>query len=577
MLDVKFVLNDTPILFESEIPRVLWGSVSEQDHAENAKLQLLSGFTQKDVNSSINEQDLGIDFLMSTGGLIWKCDFMPRTGTFHSVPDSAYDEVIAVAVHPNGVRRNKAGQTVHGLGAVQLWTLPSASNDGMACGAKPFLSLCLAHKGLVTWDVKWCPNPELVHVQPQRLRHDAVAKQDAPGSATMLHSEDRISHPNCSLTAVSLLAFVSGDGCVHIVSVPKVSEVHRLSAGPAVQGSRGVHPLMLEVPPQYLITRDMLRGSVPCSLEWQQTSSASNPGCSAKTIQIVEETNQSASKRSLKLLIGSYDGMVSGWKLPCSSIHMLHNLFIVRADTLPIWVVQWCPACAAHDSLDSLQAHNFMTMSHSGTLKIWDDRDLTLPLHKQLISRNPIRSGAWGMNPHSCLSVHEDGCLRQLLLDPIVHNSTREVQLMSLYSVPNQGCLWAVSACHSLGFVLYCGANGVAVIMKMEVKADSRRRLPHAAIGGLSMKEGIMHVLTPAEASGLQTVFAGSSGGQQVKSSRGRGKAPSSSSAASTDIMDEAQALYACAVSPNIEQGRVWIAYGGYAGLLRCQRISLAL
>ncbi len=55
---------------------------------------------------------------------------------------------------------------------------------------------------------------------------------------------------------------------------------------------------------------------------------------------------------------------------------------------------------------------------------------------------------------------------------------------------------------------------------------------------------------------------------------KGRGKVQSRQVGSGT-FRDEAQALYTCAMSPNAVCGRVWVAYGGNAGVIRCQRIGL--
>ena len=45
------------------------------------------------------------------------------------------------------------------------------------------------------------------------------------------------------------------------------------------------------------------------------------------------------------------------------------------------------------------------------------------------MSRSPARAAAWVVGPHSVFSVHEDGVLRQMILDPLMHNTNKECPL----------------------------------------------------------------------------------------------------------------------------------------------------
>ena len=41
----------------------------------------------------------------------------------------------------------------------------------------------------------------------------------------------------------------------------------------------------------------------------------------------------------------------------------------------------------------------------------------------------------WVDDPHSIIAVHEDGCLRQVIIDPTVHNSSKDsASLAAIYS-----------------------------------------------------------------------------------------------------------------------------------------------
>ncbi len=60
---------------------------------------------------------------------------------------------------------------------------------------------------------------------------------------------------------------------------------------------------------------------------------------------------------------------------------------------------------------------------------------------------------------------------------------------------------------------------------------------------------------------------------QQVTIGRGKAGPRGGPAAGASTLKDEQQALYTCSVSPAHVQGRTWVAYGGLAGLVRCQRI----
>lgn len=60
-----------------------------------------------------------------------------------------------------------------------------------------------------------------------------------------------------------------------------------------------------------------------------------------------------------------------------------------------------------------------------------------------------------------------------------------------------------------------------------------------------------------------------------MQGTSGRGKAPATYTDGGATFKDELQVLYACAASPNPVKGSAWVAYGGRAGLIRCQRVGL--
>lgn len=313
-----------------------------------------------------------VDVLLHAGGLIWACDFCPR-------PSGSAAELLAASVHPADVSRHKVGQTVHGLGAVQIWQVPHASPEAPSApsAAPPHLAMCIVHDGQVTWDVKWCPDPRLVYASTLTASEDLVrappvedpsAAASAPGKragkrarmananvtkssadpadvpALSTHIAAELHSGTATVPSIGVLAFISGDAFVQVVSVPEPSRLVAPAGAPRISGAdiaeEGGHEgassstLALTLDCLHKISREMLGGSMPCTLEWQR-SGAPQHAAAAEGSASGRNDNDGASagansRLGIKLLVGCHDGVVSGWRIPGGPLHQLQGLFHVK-------------------------------------------------------------------------------------------------------------------------------------------------------------------------------------------------------------------------------------------------------
>ena len=298
--------------------------------------------------SSGEQLRFNADVLLHAGGLVWACDFCPWAISSSSSsssasarqPASEQRDLLAAAVHPSNVKRNKAGQLLQGIGAVQVWIVPNTKRvQGCPDGA-PRLAMCIIHDGCVTWDVKWCPEPSLVRVSPTALPQSTAPVGGPPDTAAAQKpgsKRPRADSKGASaskqqpagealLTSSGILAFVSGDARVQIVSMPEPSELsggERAQPGSSASSSScgAASPVpAVRLPCQHLITQEMLGGSVPCSLEWQRSTRS----------RALQQPARPEGDEGIKLLVGCCDGAVSGWRLPCTAMQQLQGLFHIR-------------------------------------------------------------------------------------------------------------------------------------------------------------------------------------------------------------------------------------------------------
>ena len=125
------------------------------------------------------EEHHAVDCTFYAGGAVWSMDWCPYCPTAYSHdapnpqpqpsqkthPEPGAHDLLAVSAHHKNHSRNKAGKTLTGTGAIQLWSVPistsSSSNSSSMDNQAPLpkLQALLLHEGKLAWDIKWCPNP----------------------------------------------------------------------------------------------------------------------------------------------------------------------------------------------------------------------------------------------------------------------------------------------------------------------------------------------------------------------------------------------------------------------------------
>eukprot|EP00798_Chlamydomonas_sp_ICE-L_P003877 gene3877-13941_t len=552
------------------------------------------------ANSNLDPNlQFNTDVLIYVGGLAWALEFAPLQA---GMPDEKHTEILAVAVHPSGITRNSMGVALE-KGRQQR-------------GVNP-----LKHKTM-------------------SQAEDGVEGVDRGASPAEMQGGSRalvISSP--ALPAMGVLAMATGDGCVQVVSVPEM-EALRAFAGASMALDPGAptwHTLRLT--PKVLITRQMLGGSMASCLEWQHSPE----------VVAGEEQLGGSCQAGSKLLVGCWDGALASFRIPTSPLHRLQALFYIRADPLAIWRLVWQPPDTGMQDLDASQGHSFLSVSQSGVVKIWDDRNMSVPVMEKNVYRCALHDAVWTINPNVVIGALEDGSVRQIGLDalstPISHARPQywthhlgRLVLAHLYMglhkesftaiigldaqsymglhkesftaiMPSQGggCLWSMSYCPSISAVAYCGEDGILGIHLRDEVKDNKFRKSHAPIGGIMRDGAELRILGAAEAA-IEVGNVLYQGGPSYNTMKSPGwinptpEAPGRSKL-NPDVgtfKDSLQTLHCVRFSPNDGQersgsipsrarsrdsdggtgagygGGVWLAYGGAAGLVRCQRIRLA-
>eukprot|EP00955_Chlamydomonas_euryale_P025544 269576-Chlamydomonas_euryale.AAC.1 len=228
--------SEAPIaLFESRIIQRVKATVKTEH----------DGQPSPTAASAASEPGGAVDLLLCTGGLTWALDFCPASGgglggsgdaagsrgaadgrNARSSGGDALDssggtgggnaqrELLAAAVHPGSVTRNRAGQLQSGDGAVQVWEIAAAprradagggggggelagggGGGGWGAALPARAAMAIVHPGRVTWDVKWCPSPQRVATFP-------VSLTTAGGSADAADGTNDASAPRHPLLAL---------------------------------------------------------------------------------------------------------------------------------------------------------------------------------------------------------------------------------------------------------------------------------------------------------------------------------------------------------------------------------------
>lgn len=495
------------------------------------------------IESRVEDEGQGrsviVDCTSYVGGLVWAVDWCPSLPT--PVPSrkerdkdvSRSEEFLAVSAHPKGVQSNKIGVPVSGRGLIQIWSVRQCSQP---LGSNPIRPrLAIAHNGLVTWDVKWCPNPS------------AYVSNWSPG-------------PDCH-SPIGVLAAALGDGSVEVYCVPNPEEVLGCSA--LRQGGQNGHangecalpvsssvsasnePLVVALKPVVSIAGESMNCSIVSSIDWLP------------------------SFPNDLLLLGCWDGHVSIWQLPQCDGHSPQQLAYHRCEYLAIRRAVWLRTTSPPSAADSSHRNLFCTAGHSGKLVIWDAGDIFYPVLSKALTRYWLLDVATSGDPLSIFVAVEDGVVRQIPLDVSCFSATQDSVCEYRYTGENEGaiCTITCSTCNTL--VAYAGEDGDIALFERENCPDARYRRPHFCAGAVRQDGDVLRLITARDAGRTMNLFTGGSSyvDRKMADSVLTLKLPSNPEG-------EVCALWCVKFSPN-GGNTTWLASGGRAGILRLQRVSV--
>ncbi|WOL18367.1 hypothetical protein Cni_G27162 [Canna indica] len=438
--------------------------------------------------------------------------------------------------------------------------------------ALPRVAFCLAHNGKVAWDVKWRPAAE---------------------SATC---KGRIGY----------LAVLLGNGSLEVWEVPIPRIVKTLFTS---SYHKDTDPRFLKLTPVFRCSK-VKRGdkqSIPLTMEW------------------------SASFPHDLILAGCHDGTVVLWKFStqCSS-QDTRPLLCFIADSAPIRALAWAPQTSGVESNNL-----FVTAGHEG-VKFWDIRDLYRPLWDINPIQRAVLSINWVKDPRCLVMTLDDGTLKILSLCnaaydvPVTGKPFVGTKYQGLHSFScSSFAIWSVHISQTTGFAAYCCADGSTIRFQLNAKyvgKDPKRSQtpPHFLCGSLLAEGGTLKIhspLTSAPLSGVpftqkkpsnESSCAGDDLGLLAMDSEVPPKTTTMTKSRSCEkekdaskmtnrlsTVDEGKEMSVKSktkgegskekfevfpqktvaihrVRWNMNKGSErWLCYGGAAGIIRCQRISL--
>ncbi|KAH0466056.1 hypothetical protein IEQ34_006159 [Dendrobium chrysotoxum] len=501
------------------------------------------------------------DFVLHVGGSVWSLDWCPRP--YENIDCNVKCEYLAIAAHPVGSEYHKIGEQLSGRGFIQIWCFLHLGGKEELLNprgiALPRLVSALAHNGKVAWDMKWRPS-------------DAV---DSNGKHHL-----------------GYLAVLLGNGSLEVWKVPVHSLVKFVYAGCHTEGT---DPRFFKLQPVFRCSRLKFgeRQSIPLTLEWSPSAS-----------------------RDL-ILAGCHDGMVALWKFSSQlSSQDTKPLLCFTADTVAIRSLAWAP-----DDSDVECSNLIVTAGYEG-LKFWDLRP-----YRPLMDVCPVQRAVLGLDwlkdPRCVVIAYEDGIMRTLSLTKMANNMpftgepmTRTKQQGLHFQSCSFFAIWSVQVSRRTGLVAYCGSDGCTRYFQLTAEAvdkdSSRYRKPHFLCGSLAEEGPTLSINTPLTSvplpkqplvskvvanearpmnSSMQALcsydyYATSNNSSQKKRKGNPSKQASGEGVQDIEIKGDKSRQNAARFPPKIvamhkvrwnmnEGSGRWLCYGGAAGIVRCQAISL--
>ncbi|KAG9451789.1 hypothetical protein H6P81_004693 [Aristolochia fimbriata] len=438
----------------------------------------------------------------------------------------------------------------------------------------PRLVLGLAHNGRVTWDAKW---------RPQNVED----------------SKDK--------NRMGYLAVLLGNGALEVWEVPFPNVVKTLYVS---HQKEGTDPRFIKLQPVFKCSKINRGGhqSIPLTVEW------------------------SSSAPYTLLLAGFHDGTVALWKFIASATVASQDtrpLLCFTADNVPIRAVAWGPAERNEES-----ANLIVTGGHEG-LRFWDLRDPYRPVWDLNPIRRVVLSIDWLQDPGCLLLAFDDGTLRILSMcqaandTPVSGKFCRGSNQQGLhFYCYSTFPIWNLHISRLTGVVAYCVADGSALCFQLPRKAVEKDPARHRAqvfqCGSITEEDSILTINTPLSGTAV-AMRKPSSGSKETPritqakitdpqsadaldsepvvtpkshvASKGKklssqvpvgttseGETPLKSNISGKGV-EKPMAEFETFPSKNVPMHRIrwnvnkgsekWLCYGGAAGIVRCQQLSL--
>ncbi|KAL5725203.1 hypothetical protein ACHQM5_008372 [Ranunculus cassubicifolius] len=309
----------------------------------------------------------------------------------------------------------------------------------------PRVVLCLAHNGKVAWDVKWRP----------------LAVTD-------------VEHKN----RMGYLAVLLGNGSLEVWEVPSPRAVEILYSSCKKEGT---DPRFVKLEPVFRCSKLKSgdRHSIPLTVEWS-----------------------SSSPHDL-LLVGCHDGTVALWKFSANgSSQDTRPLLCFSADTLPIRALAWAPDESDEESANTVVTAGHGGVRFWDLRDPYRPLCDVNPVRRFIYSLDWLKDPrcvimSFDDGTVRLLSLSKASNDLPVTGKPFVGTQQQGFHSYFCSSSP----IWSVQASKATGQVVYCSADGSVLHFQLTSKAvdkdSSRYRAPHFLCGSLTEEDATLTVNTP--------------------------------------------------------------------------------
>lgn len=299
------------------------------------------------------------DVTFNVGGPVWAMDWCP-------VPDSieSTDQFLAISAYRSLDQVHLVHNAFSNMGLIQLWNAGKLKADSASSGAKPTLSLGIAHNYGTIREISWCPSGTWESVSSKQYEDD--------------------------LPRLGLMAVASSDGLVRILSIPWPSVL--LSASEPEQNSNqsSCSSVIMHATPHVVL--------VPCSMGATYDGQCGQAWCVRWNPHSMHD----------KIAAGFSDGSVAIWNLSTESVLLkepiafekrtfrLFPFLHISANSSVIRELAWCPQ----------NPDIFVTGGYDRHYKLWNLKTPYLPI--TTFKRGIPTEIEWPQSFGSIVSSEED-------------------------------------------------------------------------------------------------------------------------------------------------------------------------